>query len=81
MFEAVHGSAPDIAGKNIANPSALLLAAVMMLRHLNEFEAAKQIENAVEEVVREGTHVTRDLNPSSPVGTIEMGEAIIARLR
>jgi isocitrate dehydrogenase (NAD+) len=81
MFEAVHGSAPDIAGKNIANPSALLLAAVMMLRHLNEFEAAKQIENAVEEVVRERTHVTRDLNPSSPVGTIEMGEAIIARLR
>jgi isocitrate dehydrogenase (NAD+) len=77
IFEAVHGSAPDIAGKNIANPTAIILAGVMMLRHLNEDAAAERIEKAVEEVVREGTSVTRDLNPTSGIGTREMGEAII----
>ena len=80
IFEAVHGSAPDIAGKNIANPGALLLAGVMMLRHLNEEEAANRIEKAVEAVISEGKNVTRDLNPATPVGTIEMGEAIIRKL-
>ncbi len=80
IFEAVHGSAPDIAGKNIANPTAIILAGVMMLRHLNEDAAADRIEKAVEEVVREGTSVTRDLNPTSGVGTREMGEAIIRKL-
>jgi isocitrate dehydrogenase (NAD+) len=81
IFEAVHGSAPDIAGKNIANPSAIILAGVMMLRHLNEDAAADRIEKAVEEVIREGKSVTRDLNPATPVGTREMGEAIIAKLK
>jgi isocitrate dehydrogenase (NAD+) len=81
LFEAVHGSAPDIAGKNIANPSALLLAGVMMLRHLGEDEAANRIEKAVEEVIREGKFVTKDLNPTAPVGTTEMGEAIVRKLR
>jgi isocitrate dehydrogenase (NAD+) len=81
IFEAVHGSAPDIAGKNIANPSAIILAGVMMLRHLNEDAAADRIEKAVEEVLKEGKSVTRDLNPANPVGTREMGEAIIAKLR
>jgi len=80
IFEAVHGSAPDIAGKNIANPSAMLLAGVMLLRHLNESSAADRIERAVEDVVNEGKHVTRDLNPASPVGTIEMGEEILRKL-
>ncbi len=80
IFEAVHGSAPDIAGKNIANPSAIVLAGVMMLRHLNEKEAADRIENAVRDVVREGKKVTRDLNPESPVGTTEMGEEIIRKI-
>jgi isocitrate dehydrogenase (NAD+) len=80
IFEAVHGSAPDIAGKNIANPTALLLAGVMMLRHLNENDAADRIERAVSEVIKEGKSVTRDLNPTSPVGTVEMGEAIMQRL-
>jgi isocitrate dehydrogenase (NAD+) len=80
IFEAVHGSAPDIAGKNIANPSALVLAGVMMLRHLGEDAAAERIERAVAEVIREGRAVTRDLNPKSPVGTREMGEAIVAKL-
>jgi len=80
IFEAVHGSAPDIAGKNIANPAAIILAGVMMLRHLNEDEAADRIEKAVEAVIREGASVTRDLNQSSGVGTREMGEAIISKL-
>lgn len=80
IFEAVHGSAPDIAGKNIANPCALLLASVMMLRHLNEERAADTIEKAVAQVIRERTHVTRDLNPVAPVGTREMGEEIIKKL-
>ncbi len=80
IFEAVHGSAPDIAGKNIANPAAIILAGVMMLRHLNEDAAADRIQKAVEDVVREGTSVTRDLNPASGIGTREMGEAIIRKL-
>lgn len=80
IFEAVHGSAPDIAGKNLANPCALVLAAVMMLRHLKENDAAERIERAVADVLREGTSVTRDLNPAHPVGTTEMTEAIIRKL-
>jgi len=80
IFEAVHGSAPDIAGQNIANPSAIVLAGVMMLRHLKEPEAADKIENAVREIVKERKKVTRDLNPEAPVGTIEMGEAIIKKI-
>ncbi len=80
IFEAVHGSAPDIAGKNIANPTAIILAGVMMLRHLGEDRAADLIERAVAGVIREGTHVTRDLNPTNPAGTKEMGEAIIRKM-
>ncbi len=81
IFEAVHGSAPDIAGKNIANPAAIILAGVMMLRHLGEEGAADRIETAVQEVIKEGKSVTKDLNPTAPVGTKEMGEAIVARLK
>jgi isocitrate dehydrogenase (NAD+) len=81
IFEAVHGSAPDIAGKNLANPCALILAAVMMLRHLGEESAADRIEDAVSEVLKEGKSVTADLKPAVPVGTTQMTDAIIARLR
>jgi isocitrate dehydrogenase (NAD+) len=81
LFEAVHGSAPDIAGKNLANPAAIILAGVMLLRHLNESAAADRIEKAVEETVGEGKAVTRDLNPGHPVGTTEMGEEIIRNMR
>lgn len=81
IFEAVHGSAPDIAGKNIANPAAITLAGAMMLRHLNEESAAGRIERAIAEIVKEGKFVTRDLNPKDPVGTKEMGDAIISRLQ
>ena len=80
MFEAVHGSAPDIAGKGIANPSAIVLASAMLLRHIGEESAAKKIERAVATVVKEGTSVTQDINPLRPVGTREMAEAIIRNL-
>jgi isocitrate dehydrogenase (NAD+) len=79
VFEAVHGSAPDIAGKNIANPSAVILAAIMMLHHLEETAAAQRIQTALETVIEEGKTVTRDLNPQG-VSTTEMGNAIIAAL-
>jgi isocitrate dehydrogenase (NAD+) len=80
IFEAVHGSAPDIAGKNLANPAALILAGVMMLRHMNEHAAADRVERALQAVLQEGKFVTRDLNSSQYVGTLEMGEAIIEKM-
>ena len=80
LFEAVHGSAPDIEGKNIANPAAVIMAGVMMLHHLGEKDAANRIQAALEKVVDAGDSVTPDLNPDSKAGTIEMGEAIIAAL-
>lgn len=81
IFEAVHGSAPDIAGKNIANPGALILASALLLRHIGEETAAARIEKAVQEVVREGTRVTRDLNPNRPVSTQEMTSSLIDKLK
>lgn len=81
IFEAVHGSAPDIAGKNLANPCALVLAGVMMLRHLKENTAADRIQNAIVAVIKEGKYVTKDLNSTNHVGTSEMTEAIIRRLQ
>ncbi len=81
IFEAVHGSAPDIAGKNIANPCALILAGAMMLDYLGEQEAGMKIRSAVAKILKEGKHVTRDLNPRSTTGTIEMTDAIINTIR
>ena len=78
MYEAVHGSAPDIAGRNLANPVALILSAVMMLRHLGETDAANRVEQAVLEVLSDGRHRTRDLGGTAT--TTEVTEAIIARL-
>jgi len=80
LFEAVHGSAPDIEGKNLANPAAVIMAGVMMLHHLGEKQAANRIQAALEKVVDAGVSVTPDLNPESSAGTIEMGEAIITAL-
>lgn len=77
LFEAVHGSAPDIAGKNIANPCAMALAGAMMLDHLGEMKAAEKIQRAIEGVVKEGKYVTRDLNSEHYVSTTEMTDAII----
>lgn len=81
IFEAVHGSAPDIAGKNIANPCAVILAGAQMLDHLGELDKAKKITDAVADVIKEGQQVTRDLNPDKYVGTREMGNAIVARVK
>ena len=79
IFEAIHGSAPDIAGKNMANPTALLLSGVMMLRYLNENAAADKIENAVIETIKGGTEVTADLG--GKLGTKEFADALIAKIK
>jgi isocitrate dehydrogenase (NAD+) len=65
VFEAVHGSAPDIAGKNMANPTALLLSALLMLEHLGERDAAGRIRRALDSVLGDGTVRTRDLGGSA----------------
>jgi isocitrate dehydrogenase (NAD+) len=79
VFEAVHGTAPDIAGKNKANPMAVILSAAMLLEHVDEKEAAKRVRAAVNEVLREGKHLTGDLGGRA--GTTEVAEAIAARLQ
>ncbi|MEQ1637038.1 MAG: isocitrate/isopropylmalate family dehydrogenase, partial [Methylococcales bacterium] len=81
LFEAVHGSAPDIAGKNLANPTAVIMAGVMLLHHLGEHSAADKIQAAVEKVVTEGVYVTPDLNAQTKAGTIQMGDAIARELQ
>jgi isocitrate dehydrogenase (NAD+) len=78
MFEAVHGSAPDIAGKGVANPCALILAGAMMLKHLGRLDAAARIEHAVLAVLRKGQHLTRDLGGAA--GTVELTDAVLAEL-
>ena len=78
MFEAVHGTAPDIAGKGLANPTALLMSGIMMLDHLNERPAARRIEVALERVYREGKHATRDLGGKAT--TQEFTDAVISAL-
>jgi isocitrate dehydrogenase (NAD+) len=78
VFEAVHGSAPDIAGKSLANPTALLLSAILMLRHIDEMAAADRIMTALEAVLREGTVRTRDLGGTA--STIEFADAVAGRL-
>lgn len=78
VFEAVHGSAPDIAGKDLANPTALLQSAVLMLHHLNETSTAETVQHALEHVYRDGTHLTRDVGGSS--GTRAFADAVIAAL-
>jgi isocitrate dehydrogenase (NAD+) len=79
IFEAVHGTAPDIAGKGIANPSALLLAACMMLEYMNDGERALQVRTALETTIREKKTVTRDLGGNAT--TDQFTAAVIARLR
>ena len=74
LFEPVHGSAPDIAGKNIANPSAMILSAVMMLDYLKEHDAARAVENALIEVLSEGKVITGDIGGNA--STMEMASEI-----
>jgi len=78
MFEAVHGTAPDIAGKGLANPTALLMSSIMMLDHLGERSAARRIEAALEKIYREGKHTTHDVGGKA--GTNEFTDALIAAL-
>lgn len=83
MFEAIHGSAPDIAGKNIANPSALINASVMMLRHIGQYDPAEKIENAWLKTLEDGIHtadIYNEKNSTKKASTSEFTEAIIARL-
>ncbi|MGH9914745.1 MAG: isocitrate/isopropylmalate dehydrogenase family protein, partial [Pyrinomonadaceae bacterium] len=79
IFEAVHGSAPDIAGQGVANPIALLQSAILMLRYLNEREAAERIETSLHKVLRAGKIRTRDIGGTSK--TAEFADAIIAALQ
>ncbi|HFB67481.1 MAG TPA: NAD-dependent isocitrate dehydrogenase, partial [Calditrichae bacterium] len=78
VFEAVHGSAPDIAGKGIANPTALILSGALMLRHLGETQAAEKIERAVQTVIGKGEAVTPDLGGSAT--TDEYTDALIREI-
>ncbi|KYH28508.1 isocitrate dehydrogenase (NAD(+)) [Clostridium colicanis] len=78
VFEAVHGSAPDIAGQNIANPTAAILTGVMMLKHLGEFEAAERIDKALSKVLEEGKILTFDLGGNAK--TTEFTGEIIKKL-
>ena len=84
VFEATHGSAPKYKGQNKVNPTALILSAVLMLRHLGQKEAADRLERAVAAVIAEGRDVTYDMKPDrddpTAVGTREMAAAICAKM-
>ncbi len=78
LFEAVHGSAPDIAGKGVANPTALVLGACLMLDHVDQSEVAQRIRGAIEETLREGSTLTPDLHGHA--STAEFTAAVLRRL-
>jgi len=78
IFEAVHGTAPDIAGKGVANPTALLMSAIMMLDHIGEMEVARRVENALHQVYSGGTTLTRDVHGTAT--TAEFTAAVIKAL-
>jgi isocitrate dehydrogenase (NAD+) len=79
VFEAVHGSAPDIAGKNIANPLACIMSGVMMLNHLHEEKAAEKIKGAYNAILAEGKELTRDLGGT--LGTKEFTDALVEKMK
>src|SRR5690606_34911884 len=79
VFEAGHGSAPDIAGKDVANPLALIMSGVMMLNHLGEQAAAERVKSAYNAVLAEGRQLTRDLGGN--LGTRAFADALIARMK
>ncbi|MDB5099300.1 MAG: icd [Cyanobacteria bacterium RYN_339] len=81
VFEATHGTAPMIAGKGIANPLAMLLSGLMMLKQIGEDVAAKKLENAIKIVLREGKSLTADLAPTNGVGTNAFADAIIETMK
>ena len=75
IFEAVHGSAPDIAGKDMANPTALLQSAVLMLHHIDEPATAERVQAGLERVYREGRTLTKDVGGTS--GTKAFADAVL----
>lgn len=84
VFEATHGSAPDIAGQNKANPTAMILSSVLMLRHIGQTQCADKLEAATAKIIAEGINVTSDmkadLSDPTAVGTSQMADAIIAEM-
>jgi isocitrate dehydrogenase (NAD+) len=78
VFEAVHGSAPDIAGKGVANPTALMQSAALMLSHIGEGEAAHRLQSSIEWVYAEGRHLTPDVGGSAT--TAEFTDAVIRKV-
>jgi isocitrate dehydrogenase (NAD+) len=84
VFEPTHGSAPKYAGQNKVNPMAMMLSGVLMLRHLEEDDAAERLETAIAEVIAEGKSVTYDMKPSrddpTAVGTSDVADAVIEKL-
>ena len=84
VFEATHGSAPKYAGQNKANPMAMMLSGVLMLRHIGEREAGDRLEAAIAAVIAEGRHVTYDMKPQrddpTAVGTAEVADAVVEAL-
>jgi isocitrate dehydrogenase (NAD+) len=78
IFEAVHGSAPDIAGQDKANPTALLQSAILMLRHIDEEAAANKVQAALDKVYAEKTTLTRDVGGTA--GTQAFANAVLAAL-
>lgn len=80
VFEAVHGSAPQYAGKDIVNPTGAILSGAMMLRYIGKDKAAFKLEKAVSEVIKERKFVTKDLKPKKAVGTKRITRAIIDKL-
>jgi len=85
VFEPIHGSAPKYAGQNKVNPTAAMLSGVMMLRYLNEMDAADRLEQAIASVIAEGKDVTYDLKPRrddpTAVGTAEFGDAVVRKVQ
>ena len=84
VFEATHGTAPDLAGTNQANPIGAMLSGAMLLRHIGELDAGDRLEGAIVEVLAEGTHLPRDLRGADddrlPAGTFQVADAVMARL-
>ncbi|MCE5330212.1 isocitrate/isopropylmalate dehydrogenase family protein [bacterium] len=85
LFEATHGSAPKYKGLNKVNPTAMMLSAVLMLKHINEQKAADVLESAIAYIIKQGKYVTYDLKPNrndpSAVGTSEMADAIVRKIK
>jgi len=85
VFEPTHGSAPKYTGQNKVNPMAQMLSAMLMLRHLDEADAAQRLEAAVADVIRDGTSLTYDMKPTrddpTAVGTSQVADAIVEKLR